>query len=274
MAVLFRSLAILFIGMTISVSAAAQDDLDALRRRLAEVEAEQAKSQGLIEALRSEIEALGAKSKAERPAEQPAAESRDAVTDVPVVAETQASLSVDDRTGVIDLVIHPSEPNTLYAATWQRVRKRWNDPRNEEGYEGGGIYKSTDAGRTWDAINAGLPEKRWRGRIGIDIARSAPDTLYAFIDNYEPAGGAEGRDAYGRARTARIKGAEVYRTDNGGQQWRKASESNQYMAGLSATYGWVFGQCRVDPNDPETVYIMGLGCNKGSPPVISTNLPP
>ena len=92
MRVLFGLLAILFIGMTPSVSAAAEDDLDALRRRLAEVEAEQAKYQATIEALRSEIEALGRKTEDGRPAEQPAEENRDVVTDVPADAD-QASVA-------------------------------------------------------------------------------------------------------------------------------------------------------------------------------------
>ena len=66
----------------------------------------------------------------------------------------------DDQTGAIDLVMDPSDPNTLYAATWQRIRKRWNDPRNEPHYSGSGIYKTTDAGASWQAINEGLPEAK------------------------------------------------------------------------------------------------------------------
>ena len=78
-----RILAILFIGMIFSVSAAAEDDLDSLRRRLAEVEAEQARSQATIEALRSAIEQLGRKAEGDRLAEQPVEETRDVVTEAP-----------------------------------------------------------------------------------------------------------------------------------------------------------------------------------------------
>jgi photosystem II stability/assembly factor-like uncharacterized protein len=42
-------------------------------------------------------------------------------------------LYIDDRTGVIDLVMHPDNPKILYAATWQRIRRKWNDPRVEAG---------------------------------------------------------------------------------------------------------------------------------------------
>jgi photosystem II stability/assembly factor-like uncharacterized protein len=173
-------------------------------------------------------------------------------------------LYVDEKTGAIDLVIHPEDPTTLYAATWQRVRKKWNDPRNEPDYGGSGVWKSTDGGETWSAVNNGLPDPRYRGRIGIDIARSRPETLYAFVDNYEIAREADpdaALDAYGRPRGGIIRGATVFRSDDAGTSWRRVSEYDDYMENLSGTYGWVFGQMRVDPNDPETVYVMGLALN-------------
>ncbi len=108
-------------------------------------------------------------------------------------------LFVDDQTGAIDLVLDPTDPSTLYAATWQRLRKRWNDPRNEPQQAGSGIYKSTDAGATWQPINEGLPPARYRGRIGIDLCRSQPNVVYAFIDNYQPDSSLRGdKDSYGR----------------------------------------------------------------------------
>ncbi len=171
---------------------------------------------------------------------------------------------VDEKTGVIDLVMDPSDSNTLYAATWQRKRKRWNDPRNTPEHSGSGIHKTTDGGKTWKAINEGLPEAKFRGRIGIDLCLTKPNVVYAFIDNYDispqqPRGNTT--DSYGRPKAKVIKGAEVYRSNDFGKTWNKVSESNAYMRGLSSTYGWVFGQIRVDPNDPETVYIMGLALN-------------
>ncbi len=172
-------------------------------------------------------------------------------------------LYIDAKTGAIDLVIDPSEPNTLYAATWQRVRRKWNDPRTEAGYTGSGIHRSTDGGRTWTAINNGLPRPDLRGRIGIDIARTNPNVLYAFVDNYEiarpaPAGQT---DAYGRPAGPIIRGASVWRSDDRGGTWRQVSENNQYMEQASGTYGWVFGQIRVDPNNENKVFFMGLGLN-------------
>jgi photosystem II stability/assembly factor-like uncharacterized protein len=173
-------------------------------------------------------------------------------------------------TGAIDIVIHPDDPNTLYAATWQRRRAKGNDPRNEpafsgsdELFDGSGVWKSTDGGTTWSQINSGLPEARYRGRIGIDVVRSQPETVYAFVDNYEIAREApEGStDAYGRPRGGVIKGATVFRSDNGGDSWRQTSESSQFMEGLGGTYGWVFGQMRADPVNPDKIYVMGLALN-------------
>lgn len=124
--------------------------------------------------------------------------------------------------------------------------------------------KTTDGGRTWTDANVGLPAPRFRGRIGLDAARSNPNVLYAFVDNYEAARQPrEGeRDAYRRPITeARIRAAEIYRTDDKGRTWRKVSEANDFMTEHSGTYGWVFGQVRVDPTDENTVYSLGLRLN-------------
>ena len=79
------------------------------------------------------------------------------------------------RTGAIDLVMDPSDPNTLYAAMWQRVRRKWSDPRVEPGYKEGGIWKTTDGGPTWAEASEGLPAPQFRGRIGIDISALEPE---------------------------------------------------------------------------------------------------
>jgi len=168
------------------------------------------------------------------------------------------------RTGAIDLVMDPVDPNTLYAAMWQRVRRKWSDPRVEPGYDESGIWKTTDGGNSWAEANVGLPNPQYRGRIGIDIARSNAAVLYAFVDSYAPgAPPRDGeRDAYQRLiLEPRIRAAEIYRTDDKGGTWRKVSESNAFMSGHSGTYGWVFGQIRVDPKDDKTIYTLGLGLN-------------
>ncbi|MDX2444710.1 MAG: hypothetical protein QNK30_13005 [Bacteroidales bacterium] len=176
-------------------------------------------------------------------------------------------LYIDDLTGAIDLVIDPSDSQVLYASTWERIREKWNDPRVEKGYSKSGIHKSTDGGKSWTKINKGLPEAKFRGRIGIDISASNPNVIYAFVDNYEIAkADFEGEvDSYGRPKGGMIKGAAIYRSDDKGANWTKVSglteDMESYMERHSATYGWVFGQIKVDPNDENTIYTMGLGLN-------------
>ena len=168
------------------------------------------------------------------------------------------------RTGAWDLVMDPANPDVVYASMWQRVRRKWSDPRVEPGYTEGGVFKTTDGGKTWADASAGLPASPFRGRIGIDLARSNPKVLYALVDNYEPGRPPleNERDAYGRPiNESRIKSAEVYRSDDAGASWKKVSDSGEFMTNHSGTYGWVFGQIRVDPTDENRVYSMGLSLN-------------
>lgn len=92
---------------------------------------------------------------------------------------------VNDKTGAYDLVMNPENPDIMYATIWQRVRKKWNDPRTELDYKESSIYKTTDGGEKWYKINKGLPEANYRGRMGIDLCKASPDVIYAFVDNYE-----------------------------------------------------------------------------------------
>jgi photosystem II stability/assembly factor-like uncharacterized protein len=178
------------------------------------------------------------------------------------------------RTGANDLAMDPRNPNVLYAAMWQRIRRKWSDPRVEPGYNEGGVFKTTDAGKTWTDVSQGLPAPEYRGRIGIDIARSQPDTVYAFVDNYEIGRLAKAgqNDAYGRPMAEGkgfIKGADLYRSDDGGTTWRQTSRQDAAMTNYlnnnqSGTYGWVFSQVRVDPTNPDTVWILGVPLSRST----------
>jgi len=167
-------------------------------------------------------------------------------------------LYINEKTGIIDLVMDPSDSDILYASAWDRIRRRWSDPRPGES---DAIYKTTDSGKTWEKATNGLPNLKLVGRIGLDIAKSNPNVVYALLDNHNPGRKPKPgeRDSYGRVRKGPvIRGAEVYRSDDKGKSWRKVSESNELMERLLSTYGWVFGQIRVDPNDENTVYILGV----------------
>jgi photosystem II stability/assembly factor-like uncharacterized protein len=171
------------------------------------------------------------------------------------------------ESGVNDLVMDPRDPEILYATTWQRTRLKWNDPRTYENDKNNGIWKTTDGGKSWKQLTNGLPSSGFMGRTGIDVARSNPDVVYAFVDDYEIAFKAEEGelDSYGRPKKDIIKGATLYRSKDAGQSWKQVSglteETKKYMSGHSGTYGWVFGQIRVDPNDENRVYTLGLWIN-------------
>ncbi len=171
------------------------------------------------------------------------------------------------ESGVNDLVMDQRDPEVLYATTWQRTRLKWNDPRTYETHKDNGIWKTTNGGKNWKQLSDGLPESKYMGRTGIDVARSNPDVLYAFVDDYEVAFKAEKGelDSYGRPKEDVIKGATLYRSDDAGESWKQVSglseETKKYMSGHSGTYGWVFAQIRVDPNDENRVYTLGLWIN-------------
>lgn len=171
-------------------------------------------------------------------------------------------LYVDELTGAIDMDMDPVDHDVLYVSTWQRIRKRWNDPRTEPQYTGSSIHKSTDGGQTWKEISEGLPLPAHRGRIGLDIAQSNPDKIYAYIDDYEVVREPteeEKNDDYGLPSCGFIRGAQVFVSENKGESWKRISpKDDPLLQRLSNTYGWVFGQITVDPTDENIVYIQGV----------------
>src|SRR4029078_1243311 len=160
----------------------------------------------------------------------------------------------------------PSDPNTLYAAAWQRQRRKWNDPRVEEGFNESLIYKTTEGGKTWTKLTNGLPPSNKSGRIGVAVAASNPSVVYAFYDNYTcdtPTPGARGANPGGSAASCPIKGNEVYRSNDKGATWTLVSGQTPAqrtgMRAMSNAYAWVFGNIRVDPTDENTIYTLALG---------------
>jgi len=163
-------------------------------------------------------------------------------------------LFVSDKIGAVDLVMSLSDPNVLYAATYDKVRRPWV-------YVVGGpesaIYKTTDAGRTWARLGGGLPSGKI-GRIGIDMFQKSPETLYAVVENANPrpatAAEADQDKRRGLDPQPRTFGNEVFRTDDGGRSWRKVNAG--YEAALDkAPYS--FNVLRLDQQDPNKVYITG-----------------
>ena len=164
------------------------------------------------------------------------------------------TLKVDDDTGANDLVIDPSDNKILYASTYQRRRSVCC---MNGGGPGSGIWKSTDAGETWTRLTKGLPSGPL-GRIGLDLFRKRPNVIYASIEGPAPegrgrgAGGGGGRG--GPAVGVDESATGLYRSDDAGATWKKVNNENARPM--------YFSQVRVDPNDPDVVYMGGVGLHQ------------
>ncbi len=148
-------------------------------------------------------------------------------------------LFVSEQAGIIDLVMHPQNPDILYAAGWDRIRT--NQESTVSG-PGARIYRSTDAGTNWELLDDGLPIANL-GRIGLAIAPSNPDVLYASYVG-------EDSELY-----------NIYKTSDGGDSW-EALFSNGVFNGLPSNllgaFGWYFGQIRVNPVNENDIFILGV----------------
>lgn len=154
----------------------------------------------------------------------------------------QNVLFVSDSTGGIDLAIHPENPDTVYAAMWERIRRP-----NRRSYGGitCGIYRTYDGGLNWTELTNGLPSPGNNiGRIGIDISQSSPANLYAIYAD----------------KTGYFEG--VYKTSNGGDSWTQTNDGS--LSDCFASFGWWFGRISVDPVDPNIAFVIGFDLYKTS----------
>jgi photosystem II stability/assembly factor-like uncharacterized protein len=143
----------------------------------------------------------------------------------------QKVLYKDERTGAIDLAFDPRNPETVYAVLWQAEQAPW-----ENGAFSGansGLFKSTDGGTTWNPLTGGLPTfaQGGLGRIGIAIADSDPNRMYALVEARGDAGG-------------------VYRSDDAGATWKRVN-GEQRIYGRGSDFACV----RVDPKNKEVIYV-------------------
>lgn len=244
----------------------------------------------------------------------------------------EKTLFATDMAGFIDLVHVPNDFNIMYASSWEKDRKAWN-------FDGDGsasaIYKSSDAGTSWDKIStpqSGFPTGSGVGRIGLAVYDK--NTVYAIHDSQFRREKEAGKDsAFAKAEkrqttkvsqqklskndfqgmtmdaflqlsdktldlylkengfqekyraqnvknmvrsgTAKpadlalylenantqlfdtpVKGAELYRSDDGGKTWNKTHEGQ--IDDVFYSYGYYFAQVRVDPSDVDHVYVMGV----------------
>jgi photosystem II stability/assembly factor-like uncharacterized protein len=164
------------------------------------------------------------------------------------------ALFVDARTGCVDVVMDPKNNDILYAAMYDKLRKPWT---YQIGGPGSGIYKSTDAGKTWTKLANGLPAGIL-GRIGLTIYPKNPSILYAVIENANKPGlTAEQRWQEvldGKSSAGMIDG-EVYRTDDAGATWKKVSPEKKI---IGSGPGYYYADIIVDPNDDKHVYALSV----------------
>ncbi len=144
-------------------------------------------------------------------------------------ASWEQVLKVNADTGATDLTMDPTNPRILYAAMWHHGRKPWFI---KSGGEGGGIYKSTDAGNTWEKLEGGLP--KLVGKIGVDVSDSQPSRIYAIIEAEPGQGG-------------------LWRSDDYGESWELLNGHR-----VLHTRAWYYIHLTADPNDPDTVWVLNV----------------
>ncbi len=147
-------------------------------------------------------------------------------------------LALGDSIGVADVAVDPLETGTVYAASYERLRRAWNfDDVGDSA-----IYKSTDGGASWRRLAGGLPKGKL-GRIGLALFPGDPNRIYACIDNENPA----------PAPQQGAIGGEIWRSLDGGRSFEKRNEKP-----VSGEPPYYYGQIRVDPHDPESVWLLGI----------------
>lgn len=137
----------------------------------------------------------------------------------------EAVLTVDEHTGVNDVVMDLTNPDVLYASTFQRRRHVYT---YVGGGPGSGLHKSTDGGKTWTESQSGLPTVEL-GRIGLSISPADPEIIYAIVEAADGKGG-------------------FFASTNRGASWDKRSSHR--------TSGNYYQEIIADPVDPNTIYSM------------------
>jgi photosystem II stability/assembly factor-like uncharacterized protein len=148
-------------------------------------------------------------------------------------------LFVDENSGVVDVALDPENPETVYAASYQRRRRPFGF---HGGGPGGALWKSEDGGRSWakltnSGLGNGLPTGDI-GRIGISVYRSDPRIVYVSVE--------QGL-RYNASTAYEERLAGVYRSEDRGESWELMSDWNPRPMYAS--------QILVDPSDDQRIYM-------------------
>jgi len=170
----------------------------------------------------------------------------------------QKVLYKDENVGAVEVVIDPTNTRVVYAGLWNTRRPPWFTYAPTNG-PGGGIYKSTDAGATWQQLTAGLPPAGI-GRTGIAVAPSNPRRVYAVVDCLEPDATSPAPSPQPPAPNPQSpvpRQGGVFRSDDAGATWRRVS-ADQALWGR----GWYFEKIAVDPKNADIVYVPNVAVNR------------
>ena len=158
---------------------------------------------------------------------------------------------VSDKAGVVDVAMDPSNPDVLYASSYERVRGPYF---LKSGGVGSALWKSIDAGKTWTKVEGGGFPETMKGRISVAISRSNPSTVYALVEADSMRGAAHAMrapssDSAGdkpkAAITQRLQSG-LYRSEDAGKMWRWMNDAD--------VRPFYYSQVRVDPKLPNRVY--------------------
>lgn len=139
-----------------------------------------------------------------------------------------------DRAGAVHIVMDPSDPDTLYAATWEAFRTPYS---LSSGGPGSKLWKTSDAGRTWENLTSkpGLPVGLW-GKIGITVSPANPKRIWAIIEATE--GG-------------------IFRSDDGGQSWSMTNNDRNWRQ-----RAFYYTHIYADPKNAESVYVLNVSMGR------------
>lgn len=147
----------------------------------------------------------------------------------------QKSLFVSDQSGIIDMEIAPNDPNTLYAVSWDRVR---NNRESMITGPNGRVWKTTNGGQTWAALENGLPTGQ-QGRIGLAIdGKDANHLVASYI-------------------TLNATFSTIYETRNAGQQWSQVALKGLDRS-FQSDFAWYFGKIYINPFVANDVWALGV----------------
>ncbi len=145
-------------------------------------------------------------------------------------------LHLDENTGCCDICLDQKNPDTIFAAMYDRLRSPFSF---HSGGPKGGIFKSTDGGKTWKQLSKGLPKQT--GRIGLDVFPGDSSKLIAVVEATE-----EGANSI---RDDRMRGGGVFRSDDSGETWRRCSHRSPRA--------FYFSKIKFDSQDDQRIYMLG-----------------